>query len=120
MPTAPITFAARRAALLAEVHRLEAEAWPRDAAPGFLHYLLVCGAQRWGAPLFAINVLCAHAFAWAPPRAMDFESTLAGFIGFHLAGVGIALTLWLRNHVRYGPPGTSASSAAATSRSDAT
>ena len=104
MTHAPVSLADRCAALRAEIHRLEAQAWEREGASGVVEYVVVRGAQRWGAPLFAVNVLCAHAFAWAPPGAMDFGSTLAGFIGFHLAGVAIAFVIWRRNHRRYGAP----------------
>ena len=104
MTRTPASMTERAAALGAEVHRLEALAWQEEGTRGVVEYVVICGAQRWGAPLFAINVLCAHAFAWAPPDAMDFGSTVAGFIGFHLAGAAIALTIWARNRRRYGAP----------------
>ena len=87
---------------LERIEQLEAEAWCEDADLGFVAYSLMRGAQRYGAWLFGLNCLAAHAFGLADPRTMNFVSVLEAFVGFHLAGGLIGVFLWSRNRWKYG------------------
>lgn len=88
---------------LERIEALEAEAWREDADLGFVSYTLTRGAQRYGAWLFGLNCLAAHAFDLADPRTMNLVSVLEAFLGFHLAGGLIGAFLWSRNRWKYGP-----------------